>query len=93
MRAVDFSANPYSGNFVLKEGKRGEADRLDVNVDFPTLDLAPLLTTADAKSDAADEPGMFVEGQVRAARLTWGKLGVSDAVLQGSGLLANSPGV
>jgi hypothetical protein len=27
---------------------------------------------------------MFVEGQVRAARLTWGKLGVSDAVLQGN---------
>jgi uncharacterized protein involved in outer membrane biogenesis len=78
------SANPYSGNFVLKEGKRGEADRLDVKVDFPTLDLAPLLTTADAKSDAADEPGMVVEGQVRAARLTWGKLGVSEAVLQGS---------
>lgn len=78
------SANPYSGNFVFKEGKRGEADRLNVKMDFPTLDLAPLLTTADAKSDAADEPGMFVEGQVRAARLTWGKLGVSDAVLQGN---------
>ena len=27
---------------------------------------------------------MFVEGQVRATRLTWGKLGVSDAVLQGN---------
>jgi AsmA family protein len=77
------SANPYSGSFVLKEGKRGEADRLNVKVDFPALDLAPLLTTA-AKSDAADEPGMFVEGQVRATRLTWGNLGVSDAVLQGN---------
>ena len=77
------SANPYSGSFVLREGKRGEADRLNVKVDFPALDLAPLLTTA-AKSDAADEPGMFVEGQVRATRLTWGKLGVSDAVLQGN---------
>ena len=77
------SANPYSGSFVLKEGKRGEADRLNVKVDFPTLDLAPLLTT-EAKLDAADEPGMFVEGQVRATRLTWGKLGVSDAVLQGN---------
>ena len=78
------SANPFSGNLVVKEGKRGEADRLNVKVDFPTLDIAPLLTTGDAKSDAAEEPGMFVEGQVRAARLTWGKLGVSDAVLQGN---------
>ena len=78
------SANPFSGNLVVKEGKRGEADRLHLKVDFPTLDIAPLLTTGDAKSDAAEEPGMFVEGQVRAARLTWGKLGVSDAVLQGN---------
>jgi uncharacterized protein involved in outer membrane biogenesis len=78
------SANTYSGHFVVKEGKRGEADRLNVKVDFPALDLAPLLPTADAKSDASDEPGMFVEGQVRAARLTWGRLGVSDAVLQGN---------
>jgi AsmA family protein len=78
------SANPFSGNLILREGKRGEADRLNVKVDFPTLDVAPLLTTGDAKSDAAEEPGMFVEGQVRAARLTWGKLGVSDAVLQGN---------
>jgi hypothetical protein len=78
------SANPFSGNLVLREGKRGEADQLNVKVEFPTLDVAPLVTTGAAKSDAAEEPGMFVEGQVRAARLTWGKLGVSDAVLQGN---------
>ncbi len=78
------SANPFSGNLVVKEGKRGEADRLQLKVEFQTLDIAPLLASGDAKSDAAEEPGMFVEGQVRAARLTWGKLGVSDAVLQGN---------
>jgi uncharacterized protein involved in outer membrane biogenesis len=78
------SANPFSGNLVLREGKRGEADRLNVKVDFPALDIAPLLTTGDAKSDAAEEPGMFVEGQVRAARLTWGKLRVSEVVIQGN---------
>jgi uncharacterized protein involved in outer membrane biogenesis len=77
------SANPFSGNLVLKEGKRGEADRLHLKVDFPTLDMAPMLTTGDAKSDVAEEPGMFVEGEVRAEHLTWGKLRLSDAVLQG----------
>jgi AsmA family protein len=79
-----FSANPFSGNLVLKEGKRGEADRLHLKVDFPILDFAPILTTGDAKSEVAEEPGMFVEGQVRAAQLTWGKLRLSDAVLQGN---------
>jgi uncharacterized protein involved in outer membrane biogenesis len=78
------SADSFSGNFVVKEGKRGEGDRLHLKADFPTLDIAPLLTTGAAKADDAEEPGMFVEGQVRAAGLTWGKLGVSDAVLQGN---------
>jgi hypothetical protein len=77
------SADPFLGNFVVNEGKRGEADRLHLKADFSTLDIAPLLTTGDAKSDAAEEPGMFVEGQVRAAGLTWGKLRVSDAVASG----------
>jgi hypothetical protein len=48
------------------------------------LKKAPLLASGNAKSDAAEEPGMFVEGQVRAARLTWVKLGASDALLQGT---------
>jgi AsmA family protein len=79
------SASPFSGDLVLDEGKRGQADRLHLEVDFPTLDIGQMLMAGNASSRrGTDEPAMFVEGQVRAAQMNWGKARLSDVVLRGS---------
>lgn len=68
------AADAFSGRLLLTEGERGKPDALAASLDFPRLDLVPLLgkqggsfETTELRPD--DKPGALLDVQLRARQL------------------------
>jgi AsmA family protein len=83
------AADPFTGRIALTEGERGKPDALAASVDFPRLDLAPLLGSSAGKSggDSAfeaielrpdDKPGAVLDVHLRARQLIYDNLRLAE---------------
>jgi uncharacterized protein involved in outer membrane biogenesis len=90
------AASAFTGTLMLDEGGRGQADDVTVDVDFPRLDLAPLL--AGGGKPAAKGPGDLgavslrldpkrgtnIAASIKARQLEKGTLHLADVAAEGA---------
>lgn len=82
----DIAAMPLAGRLVLDEGSRGSPDKIATDIAFTDLDLDRLL--GEGKQEpagdwrqialATPEAGALLDVQLKAAKLRYGKLALSD---------------
>ncbi|MBN9526242.1 MAG: AsmA family protein [Alphaproteobacteria bacterium] len=74
----------FEGTITLHEGGRGQADDIALNLDFPHLDLAPLLAGTGGQGDLglpAEADAARIRARVTANEADYGRLRAEDAEL------------
>ncbi len=82
------AASAYTGSVELREGNRGVADAIDLDLNFPRLDLTPLFTApksggGDTSLRLEPDPGTTLRLALAAGQVTWRTWRATDVVLRG----------